>query len=65
MRDRQLFGTLGELLRIRKTGGVIHVWHSGPEHVGAVIAICNLLLAISGCFILASLSDASHTGPPD
>ena len=41
--------------------GVIHVWHPGLESVIAVIAACNLLLAISGCSILASVSDASHT----
>jgi O-antigen/teichoic acid export membrane protein len=41
--------------------GVIHVWHPGLESVIAVIAICNLLLATAGCFLLASFSDASHT----
>lgn len=42
--------------------GVIHVWHPTLEAVIAVIAVCNLLLAIIGCSILASFSDASHTG---
>ena len=45
--------------------GVIHVWHPGLESVIAVIAICNLLLAITGCSMLASFSDASHTGVSD
>ena len=39
---------------------VIHVWHPSLEAVIAVIAVCNALLAVIGCFILASSLDASH-----
>ena len=39
---------------------VIHGWHPSLEAVIAVIAVCNALLAVAGCFILASSLDASH-----
>jgi O-antigen/teichoic acid export membrane protein len=39
---------------------VIHVWHPSLEAVIAVIAVCNALLAVIGCVILASSLDASH-----
>jgi O-antigen/teichoic acid export membrane protein len=41
---------------------VIHVWHPSLEAVIAVIAVCNALLAVIGCDILASSLDASHNG---
>ncbi len=40
---------------------VLHVWHPSLQAVLTVIAVCNALLAVSGCAILASTLDASHT----
>ena len=44
-------------------GAVIHAWHPSLQAVLAVIAVCNSLLAVSGCAILASTLEASHTRP--